>query len=139
MEVNKMSTTTENNEEILNDLPEEWIELLDTMPELKQDWIEYVENNYPDSIPDFFFTLYLDYVEKYADYKPFFTCIERGEEVFDSFYEVYGSWCDKTDEEKAKEREEFANRPKWDETQLILRIHLKHMWNYGTDIWNLIL
>lgn len=58
---------------MLNDLPKEWIDLLSTMPELKEAWIEYREDEDADIIPEYFFTLYYedDYLEKYADYKPF--------------------------------------------------------------------
>lgn len=87
------------------------------MPELKADWIEFRETD-TDVIPNFFFTLYLDYVEQYADYKPFFTCIERGEEVFENFYQLYGRWYDKSDEERAKEIENAPKEQELDDAQL---------------------
>lgn len=112
-----MGKITEKDEEVLIDLPKEWIELLNKMPKLKADWIEYKKEN-DDIIPDFFFTLYLDYVEKYADYKPFFTCIESGKEVFENFYKLYGSWYDKSDEERAKEIENAPQMQGLDDAQL---------------------
>lgn len=73
-------------EEELRDLPQEWIELLNQMPKIKERFVEDKKVNRDEMISPYFFSYFMD------DYKlcePFF-CFERGKEVFNNLFELYG-------------------------------------------------
>lgn len=74
------------NEE-LKDLPKEWIELLNSMPDIKEEIIEDRHRYEDEMISPYFFSYFED---DYMKYKPFFSCFKRGEEVFNNFYSLYG-------------------------------------------------
>lgn len=74
-------------DEELKDLPQEWIELLNSMPEVKEEFIEDKLCNEDEMIPPYFFSYFSD---DYMLCKPYFLCFERGEEVFNNFYKLYG-------------------------------------------------
>ncbi|HCW52842.1 MAG TPA: hypothetical protein DG753_03690 [Clostridium sp.] len=78
---------TNEIEEELKELPKEWIDLLNSIPEIKDLFIEDMEFNEDEIIPPYFFSYF---EEDYKECEPFFTCFERGKEVFDNFYELYG-------------------------------------------------
>lgn len=105
-----MSEKTED--EVLKDLPIEWIDLLNQRPELKEVWAKDIKGQ-AESIPEYFLTGYWadDYFEKYADYEPFFSCIDRGKEVFDLFYEFCGG-NDRTEEEEREAIEKAKENSK---------------------------
>lgn len=77
----------ENEVEELKDLPQPWIDLLNSMPKIKKEIIIDKKNNESEMIPPYF----LEYFsENYMQCKPYFLCFERGEEVFNNFYSLYG-------------------------------------------------
>ena len=82
-------------EEELKELPKEWIDLLNSMPEIKDIFIEDMELNGNEIIPSYFFSYF---EEDFKECEPFFTCFERGKEVFDNFYELYGDGQFKSNE-----------------------------------------
>ncbi|EES48950.1 MULTISPECIES: hypothetical protein [Clostridium] len=71
----------------LKDLPEEWITLLNSMPKVKNEFIDYKRANRDEMIPPYFFSYFS---EDYMLCKPYFLCFERGEEVFNNFYNLFG-------------------------------------------------
>lgn len=83
--------------------PKEWDNIMGQ--DLKDYFIEegiVIEDEMEDAVPEYFFTYCYDmFFEKYLDYKPFFTCFEKGEEVFKNFYKIYGQSYD-LGEEKEK-------------------------------------
>lgn len=60
-------------------LPEEWIKLLNSMPQVKNEFIEDKRLNEDEIISPYFFSYFSD---DYMLCKPYFLCFERGEEVF---------------------------------------------------------
>lgn len=82
-------------EEELKELPKEWIDLLNSMPEIKDIFIEDMELNENEIIPPYFFSYF---EEDFKECEPFFTCFERGKEVFNNFYELYGDGQFKSNE-----------------------------------------
>ena len=74
-------------DEELQDLPQEWIDLLNSMPEVKKEFIEDKLCNKDEMISPYFFSYFSD---DYMLCKPYFLCFERGEEVFNNFYSLYG-------------------------------------------------
>lgn len=74
-------------EEELKDLPQEWIVLLNSMPGIKVQFIRDKKVNIDEMISPYFFSYFLD---NYKNCEPFFLCFERGKEVFDNLYELYG-------------------------------------------------
>lgn len=81
--------------EELKELPKEWIDLLNSMPEIKDIFIGDMELNENEIIPSYFFSYF---EEDFKECEPFFTCFERGKEVFDNFYELYGDGQFKSNE-----------------------------------------
>ncbi len=71
----------------LKDLPQEWVDLLNSMPGIKGQFIRDKKVNRDEMISPYFFSYFLD---DYKSCKPFFLCFERGKEVFDNLYELYG-------------------------------------------------
>lgn len=110
------------SEELIKNVPEEWMTLLDKMPEMKEYFIEQAQiDEFFDGVPDSFFTgCYELYFKSYKDYEPFFTCFKRGKEVFENFYEAFG-FNDLNDDEYEKylqEREKSKLELKLNETKL---------------------
>lgn len=73
--------------EELEDLPKEWIDLLESMPDVMEDFVEDKELDMDEMIPSYFFSYFED---DYRKCEPFFTCFEDGKAVFDNFYGIYG-------------------------------------------------
>lgn len=73
--------------EELEDLPKEWIDLLESMPDVMEDFVEDKRYNMDETISPYFFTYF---EEDYKKCEPFFTCFEGGKAVFDNFYGIYG-------------------------------------------------
>ncbi|MDE6253230.1 MAG: hypothetical protein K2M78_11480 [Lachnospiraceae bacterium] len=73
--------------EELEDLPKEWIDLLESMPDVMEDFVEDKELDMDEMIPSYFFSYFED---DYRKCEPFFTCFEGGKAVFDNFYGIYG-------------------------------------------------
>lgn len=73
-------------EEELRDLPQEWIELLNQMPKIKEQIVRDKKVNKYEMISPYFFSYFMD------DYKlcESFFCFERGKEVFNNLFELYG-------------------------------------------------
>lgn len=57
------------------------------MPEVKGEFIEDKLCNEDEMISPYFFSYFSD---DYMLCKPYFLCFERGEEVFNNFYSLYG-------------------------------------------------
>ena len=74
-------------EEELIDLPKVWVDLLNSMPDIKEVFISDKKVNSREMIPPYFFSYF---IEDYKNCEPFFLCFERGKEVFDNLYELYG-------------------------------------------------
>lgn len=74
-------------EEELKDLPQEWVCLLNSMQDVKEVFIRDKKLFRNDMISPCFFSYFED---DYKKCEPFFLCFERGKEVFDNFYELYG-------------------------------------------------
>lgn len=105
------------SKEIIKNVPDEWMVLLNKMPDLKEYFIEQAEyyDDCFEGVPESFFTgCYELYFESYKEYEPFFTCFERGKEVFENFYEAWGSSedicneCDEQEWEKIKQEHKKA-------------------------------
>ena len=71
----------------LKELPQEWITLLNSMPKIKSEFIKDKRVNKDVMITPYFFSYFSD---DYMLCKPYFLCFERGEEVFNNFYSLYG-------------------------------------------------
>lgn len=71
----------------LKELPQEWITLLNSMPKIKSEFIKDKRVNKDEMITPYFFSYFSD---DYMLCKPYFLCFERGEEVFNNFYSLYG-------------------------------------------------
>ncbi len=106
--------------EELGDLPQEWIDLLDTMPDIREEFIEAKLYNEDEMLSPYFFSYF---EEDYKLCKPFFLCFERGEAVFNNFYSLYG-----TTDSESKE----INDAK---IQTLLRKHMEGM-NYLLELRN---
>jgi hypothetical protein len=83
------------NEE-LKGVPQVWIDILNTMPDVKESFIEDYDESEP--VSGYFF----DYLGSYKEYEPFFTCCERGEEVFKLFYDYFGGYDNEQDNKEPK-------------------------------------
>lgn len=78
--------------------PKEWDSLMD------QDLKDYfLEERFKDDVPESFFTYGYKFFAQYLDYKPFFTCFEKGEEVFENFYNIFGKLWDMEEERTLEE------------------------------------
>lgn len=89
--------------EELMDLPQEWINVLERMPEVREVFIEDKEDDEDEMIPIYFFSYFEDDIK---ECEPFFTCFERGKEVFNNFYSIYGS---DNDEDKTLDDEQIID------------------------------
>lgn len=110
------------NDEELKGIPQEWIDILNTMPDVKESFIEDYDESEP--VSEYFF----EYLGSYKEYEPFFTCCERGEEVFKLFYGIFGGYDNEQEnaepKPKAKMSEERINE--------LLEKHITGM-NYFLD------
>lgn len=84
-ELKELQELEEELEEF-DDLPEEWIHLVKTIPDLIYDFVDDKRHT-DDMLPEYFFNYFED---DYKECEPFFTCFECGEEVFRNFYGIYG-------------------------------------------------
>ncbi|MBD5135762.1 MAG: hypothetical protein HDT39_07355 [Lachnospiraceae bacterium] len=89
--------------EELMDLPQEWIKLLESMPEVKEDFVEHKKLDMDEMIPIYFFSYFQD---DYRKCEPFFTCFEGGKAVFDNFYGIFGN-KDSNDSDKNLDDEQI--------------------------------
>ncbi|MBD5105721.1 MAG: hypothetical protein HDT41_01850 [Lachnospiraceae bacterium] len=83
--------------EELSDLPEEWIKLVKTIPNLYDVFVEDKGLDMGEMLPVGFLSYFQD---DYKECEPFFTCFEGGWEVFHNFYNIYGKDFDSCEEEK---------------------------------------
>lgn len=85
--------------------PKEWDNIMDS--DLKD---YFIEEEIEDDVPEDFFTYcYEMFFEKYINYKPFFTCFEKGEEVFENFYKIYGESWDLEEGEELEDLEDLTD------------------------------
>lgn len=73
--------------EELENLPKEWIDLLNSMPQVRDEFIDDKLCNEDEMISPYFFSYFSD---DYLKCKPYFLCFERGEDVFNNFFNLYG-------------------------------------------------
>lgn len=109
--------------EELSDLPKEWIDLLEKMPDVKEDFIEDKAQDMDEMIPSCFFHYFDQYYEDYKECEPFFTCFEGGKAVFDNFYGIYGD-TDSNGEDKITHDEQIME---------LMKKHIKGM-KYMTEL-----
>lgn len=104
-------------EEELKDLPQEGVVLLNTMPEIKSQFIRDKKVNRGEMISPYFFSYFMD---DYMRCEPFFLSFEKGQEVFDNLYELYG---------KSKSKEPADKSPDENKLNKLLVRHIDGM-NY---------
>lgn len=94
--------------EELEDLPKEWVDLLESMPDVMEDFIEDKALDMYETIPSYFFSYFEINFEGdyYKKCEPFFTCFEGGKAVFDNFYGIYGDTAS-DDRDKITDDEEI--------------------------------